>query len=113
MFGALPIFDVRANFGVHELANRVADKGLVVGEGEVHVQSSEFNCSRVQRFRSSGTWFLFRFLHEPKIRRKDNRYGALLDGWGVRPGNGRKRKKEKTTLRRGGARRNHESHLHW
>ena len=36
MVGALPVFDVRANFGVHEFADGVADEELVVGEGEVH-----------------------------------------------------------------------------
>ena len=34
--GALPIFDVRADFGVHEVAYSVADEEMVVGEGEVH-----------------------------------------------------------------------------
>ena len=34
--GAFPVFDVRAHFGVHELANGVANEELVVGEGEVH-----------------------------------------------------------------------------
>ena len=34
--GALPVFDVRADFGAHEIANGVADEELVVGEGEVH-----------------------------------------------------------------------------
>jgi len=33
---ALPVFDVRANFGRHEVTNGVADEELVVGEGEVH-----------------------------------------------------------------------------
>jgi hypothetical protein len=36
MIGALPVFDVRADFGAHEVANGVADEELVVGEGEVH-----------------------------------------------------------------------------
>lgn len=34
--GALPVFHVRADFGLHELADRIADEELVVGEGEVH-----------------------------------------------------------------------------
>lgn len=34
--GALPVFDVSADFGLHELADSVADEKLVVGEGEVH-----------------------------------------------------------------------------
>ena len=34
--GALPVFDVRADFGGHEVADGVADEELVVGEGEVH-----------------------------------------------------------------------------
>ena len=34
--GALPIFDVRADLGVHEVADGVADEELVVREGEVH-----------------------------------------------------------------------------
>ena len=33
---ALPVFDVRVNFGVHELANGIADEEMVVGKGEVH-----------------------------------------------------------------------------
>ena len=36
MIGALPVFDVGADFGVHEVADGVADEELVVGEGEVH-----------------------------------------------------------------------------
>ena len=36
MVGALPVFDVRTDFGVHELADGVADEELVVGKGEVH-----------------------------------------------------------------------------
>ena len=36
MIGALPVFDVRADFGAHEFANGVADEELVIGEGEVH-----------------------------------------------------------------------------
>ena len=36
MIGALPVFDVRADFGAHEFANGIADEELVVGEGEVH-----------------------------------------------------------------------------
>ena len=40
--GALPIFHMRANFGVHEVANGVADEELVVGEGEVHKGSYQF-----------------------------------------------------------------------
>jgi len=34
--GALPVFDVRTDFGVHEFVDGVADEELVVGEGEVH-----------------------------------------------------------------------------
>lgn len=34
--GALPVFDVKADFGEHEVADSVADEELVVGEGEVH-----------------------------------------------------------------------------
>jgi hypothetical protein len=36
MIGALPVFDARADFGAHEVANGVADEELVVGEREVH-----------------------------------------------------------------------------
>ena len=36
MIGALPVFDVRADFGAHEVANGVADEELVIGEREVH-----------------------------------------------------------------------------
>jgi hypothetical protein len=36
MVGALPFFNVRADFGVHEFPDGVADEELVVGEGEVH-----------------------------------------------------------------------------
>src|SRR5580704_5065275 len=117
MFGALPIFDVRADFGIHELANRVADKGLVVGEGEVHgfgvrsLEVQKFNGSRVQEF---GSWF-DSCLSRKYLGRIADMVLFLMDG-GAGPGNGRKRKKEKITLRRGGrrgARRNHESHLHW
>jgi hypothetical protein len=36
VIGALPVFDVRADFGVHEVANGAADEELVIGEGEVH-----------------------------------------------------------------------------
>ena len=34
--GALPISDVRANLGLHELAHGVADEELVISEGEIH-----------------------------------------------------------------------------
>ena len=33
---ALPIFDVRANFRLHELPDGVAEEDLVVRKGEVH-----------------------------------------------------------------------------
>jgi len=36
MVSALPVFDVRADFGVHEVADGIADEEMVVGEGEVH-----------------------------------------------------------------------------
>ena len=36
MIGALPVFDMGTDFGVHEIANGVADEELVIGEGEVH-----------------------------------------------------------------------------
>ncbi len=41
MVGALPVFDVRADFGVHEFADGVADEELVIGEGEVQMQVAE------------------------------------------------------------------------
>jgi hypothetical protein len=34
--GAFPVFDVGADFGVHEVADSVADEEVVIGEGEVH-----------------------------------------------------------------------------
>ena len=34
---AFPLFDVGANFGLHEFADGVADEEVVVGEGEVHL----------------------------------------------------------------------------
>jgi hypothetical protein len=36
MIGALPVFDVRADFGVHEGADGVPNEELVIGEGEIH-----------------------------------------------------------------------------
>ena len=36
VIGALPVFDVRADFGAHEFADGVADEKLVVGKAEVH-----------------------------------------------------------------------------
>lgn len=34
--GALPAFDVRADFGVHEVADGVADQQLIIGKRKIH-----------------------------------------------------------------------------
>jgi hypothetical protein len=36
VLAAFPVLDVGADFGGHEVADRVTDEELVVGEGEVH-----------------------------------------------------------------------------
>jgi hypothetical protein len=52
--GALPVFDVRTDFGGHEVADGVTDEELVVGEGEVHREESLAWVMRADGYQRSG-----------------------------------------------------------
>jgi hypothetical protein len=73
VISALPVFDMRPDFGGHELTDSVANEELVVGEGEVHGRSFSF-----PSFRSRVQVESYQFAGEKKTDVRSN--GKLCGG---------------------------------